>query len=686
MRYANIISVKNSFSKLMDSRIGYTINSFLKSIWLFPISVFSTIVILSFLGISGSSIGVYDGVLNSSSHKNLGFVSTEPRTIRSDEWLVTTQMTVAQYNSGFPKINENIGNGQNMALSLDVPYKDWSILFKPQNIIFLITPLNFAFAFKWWFLGGLLAVSAYFFFLKLIPSRRLEAILFGTILLFSPFIQWWYLSGTIIPIAVGLILMTLILSLHNTKSIKKQIFLGATFTYFSTVFAFVLYPPFQVPIVLAVIAFYLTYLLISLIGDKATRKSILSVFGILSIASILTLSLVGTFLFQNRSTVESIANTIYPGKRVVSPGDFVPLHPFTGHVSFFLQNNDSATTYRELSPKGSNQSESSTFLLPTILITCLAVFLLIKQRSVLDVTSKSILISGIFLLVLFFSHIYIPFGQPFYNLLGLGVVPHNRLLIGIGFISFVIFACLYRVMSNVSIRPVLSQRPAWIALAVISFVYIAYTYILSVRNQGFISNLYIGYALATLIPLWLFFFLRNKLLYSLICLVVLSVVSTFHVNPVERNLDEITDTNLSRAITSIRNKDDEGRWATNNLVLENYAIANGAKSLSGVYAYPQLEIWRHLDPHKKHENYYNRYAHIVFIFDDKQKLAKLSNPSADTFIVKISPCDNFFKTFNTNYFYSTDSINSQCLRIIREVITPSAATVHIYKRVSPSDS
>jgi hypothetical protein len=676
--------MKSRYYKHANGRIIHLLQAFMKSVWLFPFSVFSIIFILSLLGVSGSSVGIYDGVLNSNSQKKQNIISTEPRAIRSDEWLVTTQMTVAQYEADFPKINPNIGDGQNMALTMDVPYKDWSILFKPQNIIFLIASLDFAFAFKWWFIGGFLAVSAYFFVLKLLPSRRLEAVLISTTLLFSPFIQWWYLSGTIIPIAVGLILMTLILSLHDTTDIRKRFIIGAAFTYFSIVFAFVLYPPFQIPIVLAVLALYLAYLIFTHPMSKDGLRSILPTISILFGATIVTIGLLGAFLFQNRSTVETIANTVYPGKRVVSPGGLAPLHPFTGHTSFFLQDNNSSVTYKELSPSGSNQSESSNFLLPTIVIVCLALILLVGYKNRIDKTSKSILVGGVLVLVLFFCHVYIPFGQPLYSVLGLGVVPHNRLIIGIGFVSFIMLVCLYRIAVMTSKKPLFSKRFALMAFIAVSLLYAIFTFILSVRNPGFISNLYIGYSLALLTPLWLFFFLRNNLILSLICLTVLSIVSTFHVNPLERNLNEITDTNLSKSIRNIQETDAASRWATNNLILENYAVANGAKSISGVYAYPQLEIWHALDQNKEYESFYNRYAHIIFEFNESQIDAKLSNPSPDTFIVTISPCDAFFKTFNTNYFYSTDLINSRCAKLIQEIITPSATTVHLYKRVSPS--
>ena len=213
------------------------------SYWTFPIALLVTVSILSCLGISGSSVGSYDGIVNNDTSK-LWFLNTTPQPIRSDEWLVNTQMTVAQYNDGFPVINDRIGTGQDMSVVLDVPYAEWSVFFKPQNWIFFIAPLNFAFAFKWWLLAAVLSLGVYVLFLRLLPKSRLAAILLSGCVFLAPMIQWWYQAITILPLALGLFILSLLLALHEPASRRRKVILAALLSYCLATFALVMYPPF----------------------------------------------------------------------------------------------------------------------------------------------------------------------------------------------------------------------------------------------------------------------------------------------------------------------------------------------------------------------------------------------------------------------------------------------------------
>ena len=70
-----------------------------------------------------------------------------------------------------PAQNKNIGVGQDMSIVADAPYTDWSMLFRPHNLIFFLLPIGFAFAFKWWLLSAGLALSVYIFVLFLYPRK-----------------------------------------------------------------------------------------------------------------------------------------------------------------------------------------------------------------------------------------------------------------------------------------------------------------------------------------------------------------------------------------------------------------------------------------------------------------------------------------------------------------------------------
>src|SRR3989344_6035836 len=131
---------------------------FLRSVWFFPAIVAVPVIIFTALQISGSSIGVYHSTFYGDT-KDPDLLFNQPRPIRSHEWLVATQMAIAQKNDNYERVNRNLGNGEDVSMMIDVPYKEWSILFKPQNLGFFALPFDNAFAFRWWIMGYLLIIS-----------------------------------------------------------------------------------------------------------------------------------------------------------------------------------------------------------------------------------------------------------------------------------------------------------------------------------------------------------------------------------------------------------------------------------------------------------------------------------------------------------------------------------------------
>src|SRR6185295_5103439 len=99
-------------------------------------------------------------------------------------------------------------------------------------------------ALKWWIIGYLLILSCYFFVITLFPGRRLWATILSLTLFFNPFIQWWYLSGTMAPLYFSLFAATAFMKLFETESRTRMLLWGALLSYLLTCFALILYPPF----------------------------------------------------------------------------------------------------------------------------------------------------------------------------------------------------------------------------------------------------------------------------------------------------------------------------------------------------------------------------------------------------------------------------------------------------------
>jgi hypothetical protein len=109
------------FLRDVKTRIPTFLKRGSRSIWLFPAAATFILVALTIMQISGSSMGIYHTLFYGNS-KDSSLLANEPQGIRSDEWLLNTQMTVAQKNNNFKRINSNIGNGEDLSVLVDAPY------------------------------------------------------------------------------------------------------------------------------------------------------------------------------------------------------------------------------------------------------------------------------------------------------------------------------------------------------------------------------------------------------------------------------------------------------------------------------------------------------------------------------------------------------------------------------------
>ncbi len=260
------------------------------SVWFFPVILLLPLVLLTTFKISGSSIGVYHNYFYGTT-RDSSLLSGTPRLVRSDEWRVNTQMTIAQENNHYNRINHNIGDSQDMSVLPDEPYKEWSELFKPHNWAFLILPFEQAFAFKWWIMGYLVIISCYFFILTILPGRKLLAVLLSLALFFSAFLQWWYVISALGCVYYSLFLLTAFIYLIRSKTRRQSLLLSLLISYLLVSFGLLLYPPFQIVCALAAATFGIGFLVQH--SRLTPRKALLEKVAVLAISGLLA----GTILF-----------------------------------------------------------------------------------------------------------------------------------------------------------------------------------------------------------------------------------------------------------------------------------------------------------------------------------------------------------------------------------------------------
>jgi len=613
-----------------------------------PVTIAGFIVLmLSVLNFSGSSIGMYSYYFDQGK-SDPALILGKPNAIRSDEWLVNSQMLIAQKAADYPYINKNIGNGQNMSLVLDVPYKDWSIIFKPQNLIFFIAPFSFAFAFKWWSVVFILFCGAYFFTLHFLPKKKLIASILALIFCLSPFVQWWLTPGTILTLGLTFFISLIILKINETRpeKFKKKIALSISLAYLLVWFALILYPPFQIPCVIIVGVLYLA----TVIQDRKKKNTWISL-GYIVGAGIAALFAVGLFLITRIDDVKSLLGTSYPGARVVESGGVSIVHTFSTFVGPVLQDASRAAIY------SNNQSESSNFAIPYITVLLVSLVILYidftKRKKVNLPVLATVLIFCIFL-----ARMVLPFGDSIYKILFLGSIPNLRLFIGLGLTSFILLILTVRYFIKEKIDFSINTR--WLIVLIVTTTYSALVFAVIIKVPGLITNPVIAILLVISMSLFAWLLVNKHFFWSLVLLLAFSVISIIHIHPVYKGVDILTQNSFSQFISNQHTKDPGGRWAVNeNIQLENIAIINGAPSLTGVYVLPQNKLFSDLVPSVDNSST-NRYAHVQFHFDEAITKPSIKLLQADSFIVNINPCSPQLEKYNLRYIISTISLTSSC--------------------------
>lgn len=651
-----------------------------RSVWLFPALLTILLILATSFRINGSSIGgiYHQAFYGSMPDKNLLLNHAEG--IRSDEWLVTTQLTIAQHAAGYPRINPNIDAGRDMTVIGDAPAKDWSTIFRPQNISFFILPFEYAFAFKWWFLLYMLILSCYFFTLRIFKGRRLFATLFSSAISCSPFIFWWYATGTLASLFYGFLIILLSIRIINDEPAiflknKSLIYSRSVYVfilaYLLTSFVLVLYPPFQIAVAIS-LAFFILGLLLNtygpgrnLISRDAFKKYSVFVAG-LTMAG----ALIFAFVHTRTGIISAVTHTVYPGNRPVQPEGSSGYEILSTFLQPQLQRGSAAAHYF------TNQSEASNFLLflPFLFIPGFIV-LLTEYKKTRKVNWP--LLSIQLCASLFLAYLFVPFLGPFYRFFLLNKVANVRLFIGLGFIGAIQLLLVARSIDKLSISrkkiTILSTIYTTACIGVMVFVgrHIRMTYPLFIHNMPFIS------ALAIFFGLIIFCFMSRLLTLGVSLLLIFTVGSVFHIHPLYRGLGPGYNGQVIQAIDQVSKPGDT--WVSmDDLFYENFALMAGRDSLSGIKPYPDLAFWRQVEG-SKDDYIYNRYAHVIFT----EKLpGKLHLVGPDSFQVQLS-CTPFILK-HVKFVLSFHPVSLPCIQQIREVNYP-ATTFYIYK-ISPRGS
>jgi hypothetical protein len=581
----------------------------------------------------------------------------QPRWIRSDEWLVQTPLTLSQVQQGLPRLSHIVPGGVDVSVLWNVPYREWSTLFRPQMWAFFVLPLDHAFAFMWWLPAIVLGAAAYALLTTL--WRRPGAALAGSLaFVFSGFFQWWYEAITLWPVAFALVTATCTIWMLRNVSRRTRGLLGVLAAYSAIVAVLSQYPAFLVPCTLAAAAFCLGSVLSADLSWKERLGRTAPLLAAGAVAGAVSLS----YFLTRLSTVEAVLATIYPGQRRGVTGDLKSFSHYSVWAGIFGQ----GLTGPSVRGFAVNASEGSSFLFVGFFLFPSACWLIGRRwRSVRQVDWLMVALLGC--LTLFLAFVYVPGWDAIAHVMLLDRTTFARIVIGLGLVSFFLLAVVVERLAELRRRP-----PLWTVAAAIVLVGLPHAVVLGhLRGHAapFLESIpWWPVLLVGLMAAVILYALGRRTLPSVLLLVVSFCVSGT-VNPLYRGVLDLRDTDIGREIISVQHEH-PGTWlAIGDPGTAAMLRETAVESYSGDQAWPSQQMWNQIDPHGTEAKIWNRYAHIWWTANPGAPEIRLKGP--DSVGLRFDSCSRFAQS-NVTYVLTQKVLKQTCVRKISEVPEPSS--------------
>lgn len=555
-------------------------------------------------------------------------ILSSKRPIRSDEWLCDLTRKATGELVGYGAENDIVRGTYNSGLAASGLYLGYSALSNPCNWGYYLFGFEYGTSFYWMSLLILSFMISFELAYIVSGKKRLAALLGGCAIGLSQFLMWWSIPGLFIY-AQAIIVCIYYFVLANRKLFKVLLALGTVFS--ATAFVTTLYPAWQVPLAYTIIAFVLWIVISHWQRIKAFKK-----FDWLTIivAFVFMISVVFSYLYDNRFYIEGVMNTVYPGHRTSTGGGGLY------KVFFWVQ-----SLLYPFADTGNN-SEAGMFFCLFPLPMILSLINVVRQIY-FKLKEKTAKIDSLNLFLLILTTLF-----TLYCTLGISEYLAKTTLMSYSFgeriadmVGFLNVILLIRNLNSNRMNPIIAAIVAVTNLAL--SVYVSNIYFTSFMHPIYIaivSSLVFGFAFVILTK-------YNEFAVKSVILVlsILLMFSGISVLPITRGVESLKSKPAALEIQNIVKSDPDAKWAGNNSFTSNYAIANGAKCITSINYLPNIELWRKLDLNGQYEEIYNRYAHISLELTDNSTQFELLQTDS----IKLSLDFQDMKTCEIEYLFST---------------------------------
>ena len=578
----------------------------------------------------GSSISLWNTVYNTGITDN-GILFGNWRTIRSDEWAVTTPLIFSQFFNNFnvtTNIIRGISNTEVFSL-YGLPVLNILEIFRPFHLGYLLLGFEKGLSFFWVARFISLFLVTFEFAMIITNKNKRLSLITAFMISLAPNVQWWFATNGVVEMFVfGQLALILLYKYMNTENLKSRILMLFFMMICAGGYIFILYPAYQIPMFYVFLFLAIFILIENRKNCKITKKDIISI----AVMLLIFICLMVYAFIVAKETIITTLNTVYPGSRIENGGGaFRKYIDYLGNI--FLP-------YKELGLKFPTVEEAAVFsLFPLGIIT--SIFYMIKTKKI-DLFTTLLLVPYIVLGI--FAFIGFPDWLAKLTFLSMSIA--ERVTLAIGFIDILL---LVRYLSLP--EKTMKLWKAGIVAIVLSAILVIITHLYNTAYIGIYSC-----ALLFVMASSLFFFALEyntkygKYFFTL-GIIGTMFIAGFTVNPIVKGTDMITDSKILAAVEKY-NTEDEGLWMAEAIGFPgaNYLVMAGAPTVNSTHAYPDLDFCRKLDPEGKYEKVYNRYSHIYIEVVEKEPKEKFVLISPDTYRVYITADE--LKTLGIKYIFT----------------------------------
>lgn len=573
---------------------------------------------------------------------------------RTDEYKVGTPYAIAQcvHVPACPVINTNIGYGQNMLPIHCGPVWHPASICRPATWGYLFFGAERGLAWYWWF-QPFACFSAVFLLLEILLKGRLPLAAFGAFwCVGSAYMVCWSnvpAYFTFFP-AAGCVAGYRLL---QAPSLRVQAFSAVALGLLVPGFVMLLYPPWQVA---------LGYLFLILFAglslrDKLFRNALeIKRAAFIVLALLLMAAFLASFFSAALPALKTLSATVYPGNRSFNGGE-VPFWQLCRGWYNFWSTHQVFDSYQ-------NVCEAASFyhLYPVI---ALAAILSPRLRRGLSYPGWGMLVLIGILLV--FMNRGFPEWLAHWSVMDY-VLP-KRADVAVGVASILLSVQTLAVMSAPEeFGKAASRVPlfAGVAMALL----LGFAGLITVKFTNYEISPYIVFTVLLGGGYLAYCLIAGKTEPFCAGVMLLVVGTSGLFNPLSSGLGAVFDSEMAREVSVVESKNaDKSFWLCYGEQHPGvFATMLNCRSLSGVHYYPQLALWHQLDPARRFEPIYNRYAHVGFLLNLKNPdpaAVEFTAPEGDILLVRLSPLNPSLKKIGARYVlvYGSEQKNFEALSL-----------------------